>query len=163
MLDKNNFESDILEFLILLYRYDVQYLIVGGEAAIYYGNARLTGDIDIFYCNEAQNVDKLYAMLNEFWNYSIPSISNRDELLKKGMVFQFGVPPNRVDLINSIEGVFFNEAWNKRVIEEINIRDTKINLFYISLEDLIKNKQMVNRPKDVEDLKFLLKAKSIKN
>jgi hypothetical protein len=41
------FSSDITEFLFLLHTYEVRYLVIGGEAVIYYGYARLTGDVDI--------------------------------------------------------------------------------------------------------------------
>ena len=47
---------------------------------------------------------------NKFWNNDIPGIKNQTELMQKSVVFQFGVPPNRIDLINTIEGVKFNEA-----------------------------------------------------
>jgi len=36
------------------------------------------------------------------------------ELMQRGTIFQFGLPPNRIDLINNIEGVTFEEAWKKR-------------------------------------------------
>jgi len=43
------FSSDVIDFLQELARQKVKYLIVGGEAVNYYGHARLTGDVDIFY------------------------------------------------------------------------------------------------------------------
>ena len=48
-IDATNFSHDIVEFLQYLYKYQVDYLVVGGVAVIFYGHARLTGDIDIFY------------------------------------------------------------------------------------------------------------------
>jgi len=49
------FSEDISEFIYLLYKYKVKYVIVGGEAVIYYGHARLTGDIDFFYESTREN------------------------------------------------------------------------------------------------------------
>lgn len=62
-MHKSEFSKDINFFLYLLFKYKIRYLIVGGRAVIYYGYARLTGDIDIFYdiCNE--NVESLYNAL----------------------------------------------------------------------------------------------------
>ena len=100
---KNVFSEDVCEFLSLLARQEVRYLIVGGEAVIYYGHARLTGDIDIFYERTAENVRRLHAALNEFWLNDIPGIEGEDELMEKGTIFQFGVPPNRIDLISDLE------------------------------------------------------------
>ena len=74
------FSSDVSEFLFLLFKHKVRYLIVGGEAVIYYGHARLTGDIDLFYDRENNNIQKLYSTLTEFWNSNIPGIKSKDEL-----------------------------------------------------------------------------------
>jgi len=57
------FSNDILEFLSLLYENEVKYLVVGGEAVICYGVARLTGDINLFYERTSENVGKLYHAL----------------------------------------------------------------------------------------------------
>ena len=88
----------------------MKYLIVGGEAVIYYGSARLTGDIDIYFEISEDNVSKLFKMLNEFWQGDIPGINSEKELQEPGVILQFGVPPNRVDLINKIEQLAFDEA-----------------------------------------------------
>jgi len=66
-----NFSLDISEFLELLYKYSVKYLIVGGEAVIFYGYARLTGDIDLFYDNTKKNVRNLFHALKDFWKGKI--------------------------------------------------------------------------------------------
>ena len=62
------FSKDILDFLYLLYKHQVKYLIVGREAVIFYGHARLTGDIDFYYDRSTENVNKLFKALNKFWN-----------------------------------------------------------------------------------------------
>jgi len=153
------FTKDVLEFLYLLDKHNVNYLIVGGEAVILYGFSRLTGDIDIFYERTKENVDKLYKVLLDFWNNDIPGIKSNKDLLKKRVIFQFGVPPNRIDLINSIDGVSFSKAWKNRFIYSIPYKKRKINIYYIGLNDLIRNKKASNRYKDKEDLKFLIKVK----
>ena len=154
------FSSDTIEFLYLLFKYKVNYLIIGGEAVIYYGYARLTGDIDIFYESDSKNVYKVYKVLNEFWSNKIPGLNSQEELLQKGSVFQFGVPPNRIDLINVIEGIEFKDAWEHRKVDKIIHKRKEFKIYYIGLDDLIKNKLAVNRFKDKDDLKFL---RSLKN
>ena len=149
------FSPDVSEFLYLLFKYKVRYLIVGGEAVIYYGHARLTGDIDLFYDRENNNIQKLYSTLTEFWNNNIPGIKNKDELMKEGMVFQFGVPPNRIDLINRIEKVNFDSAWKNRNNVTLIHKKKKFKLHYIGLNELIENKKAVNRFRDKDDLEFL--------
>ncbi len=43
------FSDDVQEFLRILAVHKVKYLIVGGEAVIYHGYARLTGDVDFVF------------------------------------------------------------------------------------------------------------------
>ena len=154
-MSKTFFSSDIFEFLFLLNKHKVKYIIVGGEAVIYYGHARLTGDIDIFYDRRKENCIRLFEALSEFWDEDIPGINKQKELQKKGEIFQFGVPPNRIDLINVIENVDFTDAYKNRVQVKIKQKGKDFNIFYIGLNDLIKNKKAINRYKDKEDLKFL--------
>lgn len=153
------FSSDTQEFLMLLHKYEVKYLIIGGEAVIYYGYARLTGDVDFFYEISEENVQKLYQALEEFWGGNIPGIENVSELSEPGLIFLFGVPPNRIDLINNIKNVTFQQAWPARKTEFMTINKNNIPLYFIGLDDLIKNKETLDRPKDLEDLKYLKKIK----
>jgi hypothetical protein len=74
------------------------------------------------------------------------------------MIIQFGYPPNRIDFLNTISGVTFGEAWKGRISESLLIRGQTIAVCYIGLAALIKNKKAVGRPKDLEDLKYLLEA-----
>ena len=151
------FSKDIQEFLNLLSKHDVKYLIVGGEAVIYYGYARLTGDIDIFYESVQENAERLYEALNEFWEDRIPGLKSTEELTEPGVIIQFGVPPNRIDLINRIENVNFKDAWKKKVVETIASNEHKFPVYFIGIKQLIMNKASLNRPKDLEDLKYLRK------
>ncbi|MBN1271475.1 MAG: nucleotidyltransferase [Candidatus Aminicenantes bacterium] len=154
-MDSSYFSPDIQEFIRLLAIHNVKYLIVGGEAVIYYGYARLTGDIDFFYERTQKNTKALFTALKDFWNGDIPDLENYQELMNKGAIIQFGRPPNRVDLINDISGISFEQAWPNRKIEEIEIGSKKHSVYYIGLKDLIKNKQNAKRYKDLEDLKYL--------
>ncbi len=153
------FSDDILDFLRCLEKFKVRYLVVGGEAVIYYGNPRLTGDIDFFYEPSTNNSNKLYSALLEFWSGNIPGVSKFNELQEEGVIFQFGAPPNRIDLINNIDGVGFKEAWNNRETVNLELGDTKIPVFYIGIDQLIKNKESAARFKDQEDLKYLKRAR----
>jgi predicted nucleotidyltransferase len=149
------FSSDTREFLRLLNEHKVKYLIVGGEAVIYYGYPRLTGDVDFFYKNDPENADLLFQVLLDFWDGDIPGLNSPHELQSHGYVIQFGVPPNRIDLLNSIEGVEFEEAWQQKSIEQIAIEGIEVPIYFIGLEHLIINKRATGRNKDLEDLNYL--------
>ncbi len=149
------FSSDTRQFLFLLHKYEVKYLIVGGEAVIYYGYPRLTGDIDLFYARDTENAGLLYEVLLDFWDNDIPGLTEPNELRNPGYVIQFGVPPNRIDLINEIEGVSFDRAWDNRVTESVTIGGKDTSIYFIGLSDLIVNKRQTGRNKDLEDLNYL--------
>jgi len=150
------FSPDTLEFLRLLEKYGVQYVVVGGEAVIFHGYPRLTGDIDFFYGREPSNVRKLYECLREFWSGNVPTIESAADFLEEGTVVQFGQPPHRIDLLNSIDGVDFAEVWQRA--ERVRIADGTekvIPLVMMDLESLLKNKKASARPKDVDDVEHL--------
>lgn len=157
-IDPDHFSPDFREFLILLARHEVRYLIVGGEAVIYYGHARLTGDIDIFYEHSPENLPRLFDALRAFWAGDIPGVSGVDDF-EPGVIIQFGVPPNRLDLINRISGVDFDAAWPDRLTLHLPVDDREIDVQMIGLEALIRNKEASGRPRDLDDLAFLRKKR----
>jgi len=151
------FSKDIREFLKLLSLHHVRYVIVGGEAVIYYGHARLTGDIDIFYDHSYENCKKLYAALSDFWQGNIPGIASPDDLATENLIIQFGFPPHRIDLLSTIMAVGFSQVWEEKVLECIKIERVEYIIYFIGLQQLIQNKKAVKRHKDSEDLEFLTK------
>src|SRR4051812_39861900 len=100
---KAGFSGDITAFLRLLAKKRVRYLIVGGEAVIYHGYPRLTGDIDFFYDNSSLNCRRLFQALLEFWDGRIPGVTSSAELRAPKLILQFGRPPHRIDLMNRID------------------------------------------------------------
>jgi hypothetical protein len=153
------FSGDIVAFLKLLASKRVHYLIVGGEAVIYHGYPRVTGDIDFFYENTAANTARLFDVLLEFWGRRIPGIRSADDLREAGVIFQFGRPPHRIDLMNQIDGVQFPEAWRERVSVRLATDAGLVPVTYIGARSLLANKEAAARPKDLEDATFL-RAKS---
>lgn len=149
-LDPSSFSPDTRDFLVLLARHQVRYLIVGGEAVIYYGYARLTGDIDFFCDRTSENVARLYSALHEFWEGTIPGVQSAHELFQQGLILQFGVPPNRID------GVEFREAWPRRKTLRLGVEPEGPLVHYIGIDDLIRNKRAAGRAKDLDDLRYLL-------
>ena len=134
----------------------VRFLLVGGEAVIYHGYPRLTGDVDFWYEQTADNAARLFAALRQFWDGRIPGVAAEHELLEPKVVVQFGRPPHRVDLISAIDGVTFEEAWPHRVDESLEPADgPRIPLPVIGLADLLKNKRASGRHRDLDDVEHL--------
>lgn len=100
--------KDLKEFLKSLNEKKVDYMIVGGIAVAYYGYPRYTGDIDIWIKKSKENAQKVIEVVKNF-GYSNIDLSLED-LLEDNMVFQFGVEPNRNDLITDLDGITFEKA-----------------------------------------------------
>ncbi len=150
-----HFSPDTVDFLHELHRHHVRYLLVGGEAVIFHGHARLTGDVDFFFDPTVANVQALYQALLAFWCGSIPGVESAEALMEEGLVLQFGVPPNRIDLMNTISGVGFCEAWPNRESATMAHRGCEFPVWYIGRQELCINKEASGRPKDLDDLIYL--------
>jgi hypothetical protein len=146
---------DIQAFIALLARHRVRYLLVGGEAVIHHGYPRLTGDVDFFFERTPSNARCLYRALREFWKGDVPAVSTAEELLEPDLVIQFGRPPNRIDLLNTLGTVVFAAAWRRRVRERLRARSVSAPLPIISLRDLLQSKRDAGRHKDLDDIEHL--------
>ena len=126
-----------------------EYLIVGAYALAMYGTARATGDIDIWVRPTKDNADRVWTALERF---GAPRRNlAREDLHAPDNVFQIGIAPNRIDILTSITGVEFDEAWPHRKQAQIN----GISVSVIGREQLLKNKRAVGRPKDLADAAWL--------
>ena len=73
------------------------------------------------------------------------------EFLIPGTIIQLGYPPNRIDLVTSISGVTFSDAWERRVACHVD----GLTLFVVDKQTLMTNKAASGRPKDLADLDAL--------
>ena len=141
--------EDYKEILQILLNNDVKFLVIGAYAMGAYGYPRATGDFDIWVEASAENSKKIYKSFSEFGT-PLFDIS-RETFAKKGIYFQIGVAPRRIDVITHIDGVIFEEAYKTKKI--INIEN--LQLPFLSKENLIKNKEATGREKDKLDADYL--------
>ena len=142
-------QKDFKEFLELLNDHKVKYLIVGGYALAFHGAPRLTGDIDILIKPDDENAIGILNALNEFGFGSVGL--KKEDFLFPDKVTQLGNPPVRIDIITSISGVSWDEAYKGRI--EGMYGNVTVN--YIGLNHLIQNKRATGRKKDMADLEAL--------
>ena len=140
------FSQDFKEFVELLNRNNAEYLIVGGYAVGIHGHPRYTGDLDIWLNPNVENAERIVNCVNLFgfgsFNLKV------EDFTKLGNIIQLGYPPLRIDLLTEIDGVTFNECYEKRKVVEID--DLQVN--FISYEDLILNKMKSGRHKVLDDI-----------
>jgi hypothetical protein len=139
-------EYGFARFIALLKSTGVRYLLVGGHAVAFHGYPRFTGDIDFFVEVSPDNAARLEQVLQAF-GFGGVGIGLED-FLEPGNVIQLGRPPNRIDLLTSIDGVLFQEAWPNRVQASLD----GLPVCILSKPDLLRNKQASNRPQDRADL-----------
>ena len=102
-------QSDLSEFVALLNSHGVEYDVVGGHAVVFHGHPRLTGDIDFFLRSTRENAERVLLVLRDF---GFGTLELRvDDLIAPERIIQLGRPPNRIDLLTSIFGISFDEAW----------------------------------------------------
>ena len=144
-------EKDFKEFIALLNENKVKYLIVGGFAFAFYVEPRYTKDIDILVEASEENSKKIIDALTAFGFGNIGL--KEEDFQKPGQIIQLGYAPVRIDIITSIAGVPFAPAWKNKVESKYG----DIPCFFISKEDLIRNKQKAARPRDITDVTKLKK------
>ena len=142
--------NDFKEFLQLLNSQKVEYLLVGGYAVGHYGYPRATGDIDVWIAVNAANAAALVQALRQF-GFAAASLSPQSFLVQN-RVIRIGIPPVRIDIVTSVEGIDFSPCFARRTIALLD--GVEVNL--ISLDDLKANKRALGRPKDLDDLAHLL-------
>ena len=140
---------DFRELLLEFNAASVEYLVVGAHALAVYGHVRATKDLDVWIRPDSENADKVIAALTSF-GAALTELLPED-LTRPDTVFQIGIEPLRIDLLTSIDGVDFAEAWIDRF--ESKFAGVPVNV--ISRRHLIKNKLSTNRLQDRADVEHL--------
>jgi hypothetical protein len=141
--------SDFEEILLAFNAAEVNYLVVGAYAVAAHARPRATGDIDLWVEVSPENAQRVLRALARF---GAPMDEINEATFREAeIVLQIGVAPIRIDILTSIDGVSFDEAWPNRVASTIGDVPTHV----LGRLDLIRNKRAAGRPKDLADLERL--------
>lgn len=144
-------EKDFKEFIALLNKNSVRYLIIGGFAYSFYAEPRFTKDIDILIESSKENAEKILTVIK---NFGFPDVGlTYKDFLEPSQIIQLGIAPLRIDIVSSIKGMDFKTAWKNRVIGLFG----DIDAYFISKKDLIKSKRALGRKQDLADIEKLEK------
>ncbi len=146
---------DFRELLKIFKKHKIRYLVVGGYAVMKYSEPRFTKDLDLFIATDQENATGVYAALKEF-GAPLENLTSKD-FTQKGYFYQMGRPPVRVDIMMSIPGIEFDEAWEKREVVKLD----DLEIFFISRSDLIRAKEASARPQDKIDIAKLKEAEQM--
>jgi len=140
---------DFRDLFAVLNGAEAEFLIVGGYALAVHGVPRFTKDLDIWVRANETNAIRVWNALAAF---GAPFGDLKlEDLSSPGIIFQMGVPPNRIDIITGIDGVTFDEAWVRRVPSAYGDQPVAV----IGREELIRNKSATGRPQDALDVDTL--------
>ena len=137
---------DFRDMLSALCDENVEFLVVGAYALAAHGLPRATGDIDIWIRRSPRNAQRIWRALERF--KAPRSNLTTEDLTTPNIVFQIGVAPRRIDILTSIDGVEFDEAWPER--NEIEVAGQRFGV--IGRDHLLKNKKALGRPQDLADV-----------
>lgn len=145
-------DRNFADFLRSLNARGVEYLVVGGYAVGYHGFVRATGDLDVFVRSSPQNAESLLAAFKDF-GFDVPELTPA-VFLEPGKIVRIGVPPLRLEVMNEISGVTFDDCFGKRAEEVID----GLRVCFIDRESLLLNKRAAGRPKDLADVEALTRT-----
>ena len=146
-MEKKQLPEEFADFIRLLNKNKVKYLLVGGWAVGAYGHPRATKDIDFLVSKDSLNLKRLKKVFDEFKSPPV----NVNILKEDNSLIGIGNSPVRIEVINTASGINIDECYNRKNI--IEIEDIRIQL--ISKDDLIKNKKAAGRYKDLADAEVL--------
>jgi hypothetical protein len=144
--------QDFSDLLSEFNAHRVEYLVVGAHALAAHGHVRATKDMDVWVRPTRENAERVLAALAAF---GAPLHgTSLDDFAGPDFVLQIGVQPIRIDVLTSITGVSFDEAWPARL--EATFDGAPVGV--LSKEHLIQNKSATGRPQDLADVDFLTRG-----
>jgi len=141
--------QDFKEFIQSLNDNGVRYLVIGGYAVAFHGHPRYTKDMDVWVAMDAENAANIVKALEQFGFASLGLQAS--DFTAPDQIIQLGYPPNCIDMITTAPGVDFDACYASRVQEEID----GIQVNFIDLESLKRNKKAVGRHQDLADIENL--------
>ncbi|HMT06434.1 MAG TPA: nucleotidyltransferase [Pyrinomonadaceae bacterium] len=147
----NELTTDFIDFLTILVDGKVDFVVVGGYAVSFHGHPRATKDLDVFVRAEPTNAKRLYNALADFGAPLHQFEVAEEDFSDYGGVLQLGIPPQRIDIINRITGVSYDEAVAESEMFELDGRRIPV----IGLKALVKNKLATGRGQDLLDAQNL--------
>lgn len=155
------FNDDFVEYVQLLNKHNVEYVLLGGMAVNLHGYRRSTGDMDLFVNPTVENHSKLKRVHVEFGMMmgEMESIENFTDTAKFD-VYTFGVSPVQIDIMTACKGISFDQAYDNFEIFDI-AENVTINV--VEYNVLIQAKKAANRTRDIADIEELIKGKQSKD
>jgi len=144
--------KDQIDLLSAFNAHGVEYLIVGAHAVNAFTQPRSTKDLDVFIRNDRENSIRVFRALADF---GAPLAGESPDLFfgHPETCFQIGVEPDRVDILQGLSGITFEDAWKDAIPSSI----AGVPCRFLSRDHLITNKLASGRLRDLADVEELRK------
>jgi hypothetical protein len=152
-------KSALEAFVELFHAHGVEFIVIGGQAESLYGSPRITYDTDFCYRRTPENLDRLARALKELKPGlrgappDVPVMLDA-KALSLGCNYTFVTEHGDFDLLGQVDPIGSYEAIAPRAKP---LLFGKQDILVIALDDLIRIKEHINRPKDRDSL-FQLRA-----
>ena len=143
--------DDFRDILVELHDAGADFVVLGGHAVAYHGSPRATKDLDVLVRPTPENAARVYQGLAAFGAPLAAFEVGQEAFATYDGVLQIGVPPLRIDILNRVDGVTFDEAVAEGLAFVLEGRRIPV----IGRAALIKNKKVVGRPQDLADVAAL--------
>lgn len=143
--------EDFRDLLAALLLGQVRFLVVGAHAMAVHGVPRATGDLDVWVDVATDNAQRTWSAVTRFGAPLASMGVTQEDFARPDRVVQIGLPPRRIDILTSITGVDFEEAWAGR----LEYRVAGLDVPFLGREALVRNKRACGRAKDRADLEAL--------
>ena len=141
-----------LNFIRLLNKYKVEYLITGGFAVNFYGYPRNTHGMDLWINPHANNSKKLLCAIDEFgYDSSILKELHLNEIEAIKLPHDRN-PFKKIEILAGFSGAYdFSKSFADRSVVEYN----GVQMSFIPYHDLIAGKTGSLKFKDIDDIRVL--------
>jgi len=140
-------------------RHGVDYIVIGGIAAIAHGSTRNTRDVDFVASTDRPNLERLAAALRDLdarlsdTDAHLLGIDVHDpETLGSGATFTMETDAGGLDFFNDVPGAApYDQLRDRALVIDLD----GVTIRVAGRDDLIRMKQASGRPQDLDDIAAL--------
>ena len=143
--------DDFRDILLELADARAEFVVIGGHAVAFHGHPRATKDIDVLVRADPKNAERVYVALAAFGAPLAAFEVEASDFASYDGVLQIGLAPRRIDILNRMDGITFDEAVADGQSFELEGRRIPV----IGLEALLRNKRAAGRAQDLADVEAL--------
>lgn len=156
---------NFVRVLAVLDEAGVEYIVIGGFAAVLHGSARSTLDINLLYRRTAENLTRLASAIAPFHPYmrgAPPGLPFSFDVrtLQQGLNFTLTTDLGPIDLLGHVPGM---SGWDDLEAGSQTVEVAGRSVRLVDLDTLIALKRAAGRPKDLYAIAELVALRELQS